>query len=306
MKIHENRYIKSINKYRLSSVFSKIFISYICIIGMVVFSSIFTYYYMRNILIEKETETNKDYLNYLVRIVDGEFLHLQESMYGFLQRSQNITKIHNINNTYTQYDIVSELSQFKHNFESVDKCLLYSQELGFVLSDAGSFDKQFFDQMFVGKKRDGNKEITIQQAMEENPNLQFIPVIKKPFDSSFDEEDKNQQQVIMLTAGLNYSTNKDRLVFLLEEKSIRSILNNTNIVSYGSVYIVDDQLNILSSSKPEEVFESFDQELMDTIKKRQVSMDDLFYHDHFVVYQKSNYFDLYYITMIPKKTYLTI
>lgn len=142
--------------------------------------------------------------------------------------------------------------------------------------------------------------------MEENPNLQFIPVIKKPFDSSFDEEDKNQQQVIMLTAGLNYSTNKDRLVFLLEEKSIRSILNNTNIVSYGSVYIVDDQLNILSSSKPEEVFESFDQELMDTIKKRQVSMDDLFYHDHFVVYQKSNYFDLYYITMIPKKTYLTI
>lgn len=291
MRLQDNLYFRSINKYKFNSVFSKTFIGYICILILFVFSSAFTYYYIRDVLIKKEINASKDYLKYNARIVDNGFLQLQESIYVFLKNSKNISRIHDIYSASEQYELVEELNRFKHNFKLVDKCFLYSKELPLVLSNDGSIDKSLMYGMF----QEGDR---IKNAIEESSVFQFIPTSKVSYYTASQDE-LISKHVIVLAAGLNYSDNNNRLLIMVDEDDIRSIIKDTNIINYGSVFIVDGASNILSSSKSDKVSSKFDQQVLNLIKEQSDSSNYVMYQNNLIVYEQSKFSNMYYITVIP-------
>lgn len=304
MRAHDNFTVKNMNKYKLNSVFTKIFISYICILILLVLSSGFTYYYIRDILIKKEISTNRDYLNQIARRVDKEFFHLEESIYGFLQDTKNISRIQDIYSTSKQYEIAGELSRFKSNFELVEKCFLYNIDLPFVLSNDGSIDKSLMYKMFQTDVVEDEKRYEIKKIIEESKDFQIITMIEDDSQPIKDAHSASKY-VLGLVANLNYSNNNSRMLVTVDEENIRSVIEDTNIVDYGYIFIVDGEQNILSSSKADKVFGKFNKEVLELLKEENNREHHLIYNNNLIVFEKSSFSEMYYITVIPYNNLLS-
>lgn len=306
MKTVKSLYLESIYKYKFHSLLSKIFISYISILLIVCFINIAIYYYVRNIVVEKEIDTSKDYLNYVRLIFDGELSQIKERMYAFLGDPENVKNLNNITDDISnQVKLVKALTNFKNNSRMVDQCYLYNKEIPYVLGNNGTESKSVLFDYFYSYYNMNDSQIA--DMLDKEKKFRTIPGRtvssgkNKFVTSAWYGKPKD---VISLVTGVNYSSNSSRLVVAIDEKDIYNVLTNTNIVSYGEAYIIDRNGYIISSSDSNKTGNKFDEALLNEINEYNNGIYKLNFHNNLVVYEKSKFFDGYYVTVIPYSHFL--
>lgn len=288
MRGEDHLYLRSIFRYRFNSLLTKIFIGYVTILSVVIAVGVSTFFYVEHVLEQKETNVSQDYLNYVSRIVDGELIQIKERMYGFLQNQDNAANLSMIQKDITsQYKVIEGLANFTSNSKIIKEVFLYNSQLPFVISNTGTNDKS----ALLGLLSNESGSVGSQGAERLDAVKDFLVVPHHGEGGS----------TIALVTGASYSNSRNRLVTVIDEKDIYNVITNTNIVKYGSAYMVDRSGLIMSSSDTRMTGGHLAPELLNKIKAGGLSVDD---QGNLVVYEKSAFFDGYYVTIIPYRNIL--
>jgi len=295
-----NPFRGGIHTFKFHSLFSRFFISYLSILLVVIATMCSAYFYLRGGVMQKEIDAGEDYLSYVYIIVDGELNRIREMMDEFFQNPAISPMLASPkdDDVYDQRRISGALSDLIGGSKFIDGCFLYSKESRTVISNGGTISKEDFLDFLSSHYITGAGEIA--EMLNESRELRIMPGqtdgadtprihARLPYVTTTDSK-------IALISGAGPTDDMNRLVVLVNEMDIRDILLKTNILNYGSVYIVDGRGNVVSSSAgaggPQ-----FDPALFTVLQTR--ADDTLQYDGNLVLSKRSDILGGYYITLLP-------
>lgn len=303
MMLENNLFLRSLQKYKFKSLLLKMFISYLSILMIVVIAYYITYSSIKDIVINKEIKVCNDYLSYTSQIIDGEMKNVKYRMFGFLNNHNNQDKIKKMStDVNSQRYMVSAMSVFKDSSYLINTCYLYNETFPYLISPDGSESMDYFCDIFK-IYHDISPEETKNILENVNSFRVFYTFDQKKAELVAENEVNEQieeylpQTIITLYTGILYGVDKSRLVVLIDEKDIKKIILKSDIVEYGKSYIINNNGDIITSSMIEEDEHLIDSGLLEKIENSDNQYFD--YRDNLVVYQTSDFFDGYYLTIIP-------
>jgi two-component system, response regulator YesN len=289
----------NLSTYRRHSVLLRIFFTYLLLLLVVFVVGLVAFSRVRGVILEKEINLSKQYLNYAISVVDGELLHTKDRMYAALQSAESLrTMLPSTDEVLRQTRLVNVLFKFKNASSLIADCYLFDHNSPIVI---GSEDTEPRDELLrIFHDYHHLDRADALEMLSVPRRFRVLPTIRA---ASGAQQEPSGGGLITLVAGMNYSSNPDTLVATVRESTIRDLILDTPISDYGDVYIVNEDGVVVSSSNRQAPTTAIDPELMRRFTSGRAG-DQLEYQKNLVVFRTSQFFNGFYFTKLPYQSIL--
>ncbi|MCK9479384.1 MAG: AraC family transcriptional regulator [Firmicutes bacterium] len=281
-----------IMKIRRKSIIFKLIISYLTVLLFLSALNFSSYLYIKNVLIEKESSINSNYLKYLSQLMDTEISSLQKSAYNFLNNRKAMDGFSDLTSIKTQHNIMLGLQTLSLSTNICDVAFLYIAENDKVISNIGLFDKDSFFVESDGWSKEEN--LKLNQTIESSSQFDVLSVV------SFAPNAVSEHSILVI-AGYEMDYGQ-KIIMCINRDKIKEFIGSVNFVNHNNVYMIDKASNIIydfERSDTDSIDHSFFKKLEGSSK------DTVQLGNSLAVIEKSNFFDGCYVSVIPKKRVLT-
>jgi two-component system, response regulator YesN len=285
---------------RPKSVFFSWLLSYISILAITIIISMFAYGKSINIIQDESSRAYMASLKQLQQAVDTRLSTIHKLSVE-VSLNPRINSLVNLRDSMDSYDrlemlkVISDLKNYKVANGFINKIYIYFKQHDFIISSDARYDTEDFYKLYY-------KDYAIeypdwQKLVSGNHSFQYLPVPLK-------YNDKNTKNTITFLQSLpmtQRNANNATLVIEMNGQAIQSSIEQLNVISQGTIFILDENDNILLTTKEITLPGSLN---FNNLNKAQDIFESKFKNEKMMIsYIKSDITNWKYISIIPQSVF---
>lgn len=289
-----NRFLKP------KSVFFSWLLSYIFILATTIIISMFAYGKSINIIQDESSRAYMASLKQLQQAVDTRLSTIHKLSVE-VSLNPRINSLVNLRDSMDSYDrlemlkVIRDLKNYKVANGFINKIYIYFKQHDFIISSDARYDTEDFYKLYY---KDYAIEYSNWQGLITGKHsFQYLPVSLQ----YNNKETKNTITFLQSLPMTQRNADNATLVIEMNEQAVQNSIEQLNVISQGTIFILDEIDNILLTTKEITVPDSLN---FNNLNKTQDIFESKFKNEKVMIsYIKSDITDWKYISIIPQSLF---